>query len=199
MKYVNVSSPLVYRDSFPFDATAHETLADSMFDMVAEHGVATTVEIGGRSTANLYGIKGHLMPHHHVTCEVFNNWLEQKLIYLRQAWKYENFPMFVSNSWYNEHYRGDWTDEHAHGPCVVCTAYIKKPDNSGNPLVRDPLTEVRTSEPMNIQPWRLIPVNEGDVIFFPGWLRHKTEPSESDERRLTLTFNITPQYELGSY
>ena len=92
MKYVNVSSPLVYRDSFPFDATAHETLADSMFDMVAEHGVATTVEIGGRSTANLYGIKGHLMPHHHVTCEVFNNWLEQKLIYLRQLGSTRTFP-----------------------------------------------------------------------------------------------------------
>jgi hypothetical protein len=199
MKYVNISSPILYKDRFEFDERYVEK-ADELFRLVTKYSVDTPVERGGSSTANLYGIKEHRLPHTDPLFNPFLYWLDEKLAYLKKVWKYENsFPHFISNSWFNEHFRGDWTDEHAHGPCIVCTAYVRKPEDSGNLLVRDPLTEVRTSEPMDIQPWRLIPVEQGDVVFFPGWLRHKTEPSQSDTRRLTLTLNITPNYECGTF
>ena len=47
---------------------------------------------------------------------------------------------------------------------------------------------------MNVEPWRRIDVSQGDVIFFPGWLRHKTEPNYTNERRLILSMNITPDH-----
>ena len=37
-------------------------------------------------------------------------------------------------------------------------------------------------------------VSEGDVVFFPSWLRHKTGYNDTNDRRLTLTMNITPDY-----
>lgn len=199
MKYVNISAPILYKDRFEFD-DSYVGVADRLFRMVNEYGVTTPVEQGGLSTANLIGIPGHVMPHTDPEFDPFLEWVSARIVYLQKQWKYErSFSNFISNSWFNEHWKGDWTDEHAHGPCIVCTAYIRKPDNSGNLLVRDPMTEIRTMEPMDINPWKTIPVQEGDVVFFPGWLRHKTEASDSTERRLTFTMNITPNYERRAF
>ena len=194
MKQVGVSYPYVYRDRFDFNTDEQVKIADQLFGLVNQYEVQTSIEHGGRSTANLVGVPGHHFPHNNDGNHTYINYLREKMMYLKQAWKYDNYPFFISNSWYNEHYEGDWTDEHQHGPCVVATAYILKPEGSGELLIRDPLTEIRASEPMNVDPWRRINVSQGDVIFFPGWLRHKTEPNYTTGRRLILSMNITPDH-----
>ena len=38
--------------------------------------------------------------------------------------------------------------------------------------------------------WVTIPVKTNDVIFFPGWLLHRTEPNQVDEKRYVMSINI---------
>ena len=37
--------------------------------------------------------------------------------------------------------------------------------------------------------WRLIEVKTNDILVFPGWLQHKTQPNNTDEDRVVLTVN----------
>ena len=38
--------------------------------------------------------------------------------------------------------------------------------------------------------WRYIGVDTNDVIFFPGFVEHQTERSESNEKRYIMSINI---------
>ena len=39
--------------------------------------------------------------------------------------------------------------------------------------------------------WSPIEVTTGDVIFFPGWLNHKTEKNMSKENRFVMSWNLS--------
>ena len=72
------------------------------------------------------------------------------------------------------------TLEHTHGATpIVVSCYVRKDhQDSGNIMFRDPMFQTRAHED-NLQahyPWRIIPVEQNDILIFPGWLEHKTEP-----------------------
>ena len=73
------------------------------------------------------------------------------------------------------------------------SAYLDVPLNSGSILFRDPLHVIlRNSTSESAQNcWRIVPVSTGDVVIFPSWLRHRTEVSESTDRRLVWSLNIS--------
>ena len=177
MQAINISSPVVYKDRFDFNTSEQVATADDLFEMVDKYGIESMLEEGGKSTADLYNIlaPSNRFPHNLPENAKYVTWLRQKMNYLRTAWRYEGYPHFISNSWYNEHYQWDYTDEHHHGVGLTCTAYILKPEKSGDLWIYDPMTAVRAAEPISgNHPWRRINVTQGDVVFFPSWLRHKT-------------------------
>jgi uncharacterized protein (TIGR02466 family) len=100
----------------------------------------------------------------------------------------------ISNSWVNVHGMGGITAEHEHGAtAVVATAYITLPPNSGFIKFKDPLEYVKGIRPENdadMRFYKTVKAQQGDVLLFPGWLRHKTEPSKTDEKRWVLTTNF---------
>jgi hypothetical protein len=38
--------------------------------------------------------------------------------------------------------------------------------------------------------WHAVDIEEGDVIIFPGWIKHRTEINQSNENRYVLTVNL---------
>jgi hypothetical protein len=38
--------------------------------------------------------------------------------------------------------------------------------------------------------YKEIQVKTNDVVIFPGWLKHRVQPSQTDEERIVMTFNI---------
>jgi hypothetical protein len=44
--------------------------------------------------------------------------------------------------------------------------------------------------PQSFSEYREIEVNTNDVLIFPGWLKHRVQPSRTDEERIVMTFNI---------
>jgi len=35
-----------------------------------------------------------------------------------------------------------------------------------------------------------LPVETNDVLIFPGWLKHRVQPNNTNEERIVMTFNI---------
>ena len=38
--------------------------------------------------------------------------------------------------------------------------------------------------------WKEVPVKTGDVLFFPGWINHRTQENTTNEERIVMTYNI---------
>jgi ectoine hydroxylase-related dioxygenase (phytanoyl-CoA dioxygenase family) len=48
--------------------------------------------------------------------------------------------------------------------------------------------------------WTEIPVVSGDILVFPGWMKHKTQENKSGEERWVLTTNFDQQFdEAGNF
>jgi uncharacterized protein (TIGR02466 family) len=72
--------------------------------------------------------------------------------------------------------------------------YVKVPSNSGNIVFKDPRPASEWEDNgflyNNMSPTAYLPVKEGMLLLFPGWLRHRTELNKSDEQRVSISFNI---------
>lgn len=72
--------------------------------------------------------------------------------------------------------------------------YVKVPSNSGNIVFKDPRPASEWEDNgflyKNMSPTAYIPVTEGMLLLFPGWLRHRTELNKSKEQRASISFNI---------
>jgi len=137
----------------------------------------------------------HKNPHPHQLeenkCFVF--WMLDKCKNIFDIWEYDYKDVVVSNSWCNIHKKSGETKEHNHGMSnLSVVSYLKKPQNSGEILFRDPLDIYKSMEPSrNISnPWRKLITKENDVLFFPGWLYHKVEKNNSNQDRIVMTYNI---------
>jgi len=92
------------------------------------------------------------------------------------------------------HVPGGSTPLHHHGPSVVAiSTYLNQPENSGYIEFKNPLEYHNTCYPYpiddEISNWKEVKTKTGDVVMFPGWLRHRTQQNRSNENRWVLTTN----------
>lgn len=106
----------------------------------------------------------------------------------------KNMEYILYNSWINLHKPGGFTEVHQHGPAILSVAtYLYMPENGGYIEFKDPLEYHKvffpTSSDIEISSWKAAPTKTGDVVMFPGWLKHRTQPNKSKEKRWVLTTN----------
>ena len=111
-----------------------------------------------------------------------------------------DFEYIIGNSWVNVHNKGGITNEHHHGSAVLVVAtYLNLPNNSGYIQFKDPNEYVKgfhLHEEIDDWCWKTVEARTGDVLLFPGWLRHRTQPSNSLENRWVLTTNIMNSHKI---
>jgi uncharacterized protein (TIGR02466 family) len=82
--------------------------------------------------------------------------------------------------------------------------YVKVPKNSGDIVFKDPRNSLRLFElsPGENQKFsdavvRQIPMNPlpGSIVLFPSWLEHEVQQNLTDDDRVSIAFNIIPDYE----
>jgi uncharacterized protein (TIGR02466 family) len=101
----------------------------------------------------------------------------------------------IDECWANKHIKGSFTDLHSHSmhPIVV-SFYLAAPRDCGNIVFVNPMEYAITHIPYNYSVDDKINtsvyITSGDMVLFPGWLRHKTETSNSNDDRIVITFNI---------
>ena len=105
----------------------------------------------------------------------------------------------LGNMWANINYPGCFNRPHIHPNSLFSGVYfIKTPQKSGNLMVYDPRPGVqmampsRKKEQLQSELWREVhyePV-AGRCIMFPSWLWHEVKPNQSNDIRISVSFNF---------
>ena len=105
----------------------------------------------------------------------------------------------LGNMWANINPPGGYNRPHLHPNCHYSGVYyIKTPKNSGQIIFNDPRTTSHMVMPNRIKAtpppdlWREVRVDPlvGRIIMFPAWLWHCVEPNESNDIRISVSFNF---------
>ena len=200
--------PYIFKDTFDFEFEENKEKIDSLMmtsKMIIDQNNLKTPEIDDAATSVvMMGLCNDHGPFEPPTAweefEYFTTeWLPERVNYILKAWKLADVPLHISESWINVHGKGGWTNEHDHQLSTIAMGcYLNVPENSGRLLVKTPMQSYKYSEPLHPEywdgmEWEPIEVKTNDVIFFPGWLRHKTEKNNSDEIRYVMSANMRPE------
>jgi uncharacterized protein (TIGR02466 family) len=103
----------------------------------------------------------------------------------------------IMNMWTTIYPPGAYVPEHVHSNALLSGVfYAKATERCGNIVFRDPssvakimfmrnMTEFPAVETLHVQP-----VKTGAMVIFPAWLPHSTEPNESEDDRIIISFNL---------
>ena len=105
----------------------------------------------------------------------------------------------IGNMWANINPKGGYNRPHIHPNCHFSGVYyIKAPKKSGDIVFNDPRVlshmlmpnRIKQTPPSDL--WREIRVEpiEGRIIMFPAWLWHCVETNESNDIRISVSFNF---------
>ena len=123
----------------------------------------------------------------------------QKTIYQQEH--YESEP-FLGNMWANINPPGGMNRAHQHPNSLWSGVYwIKTPKNCGDLKIDDPRSSAAMCRPRQKpgeMPARLYRETHykpiaGRCIMFPSWLMHCVDPNESNDIRISVSFNFMQQ------
>lgn len=187
--------PIVWKDHYDFD---WENIKEKVYSLIDESDTHSSLESGGITTVglNLYPEK---RPHLWEEFSGYLNWLQLKVEGIWQKWGLIPQSKLITGSWFNLHQTGNYTKEHHHHSThVVATAYLRCPKNSGCIQFQNPFSLQKLSEPVATPDeglWVDCVCETNDILLFPGWLQHRTQPSQSNEDRIVFTVNISGVYD----
>lgn len=100
-----------------------------------------------------------------------------------------------TNSWASVYPRGAFIPLHDHKPVQWSGVYyVNAPKNCGDIRFVDPKEYALQNEPEGMEGrgfWKHVVIpNSGLMLMFPGYLKHESMPSETDEDRIIISFNI---------
>jgi len=201
--------PVIFRTKYDFDF--ENKLKGKVIDslkasdqFIKSMNVPTLEKNGGVTSVVLSQDPKYSNPHEWPEFAEFKEFVMRSTFEVLRKWNCDpSVQKAILKSWINVHPQGAYTDEHMHhGVLMAVAAYLHVPKNGGNLLVKNPLTPYKFSEPTHRDyfsdhisesglEWTPIKVETGDVLFFPGWLQHKTEKNMSKEFRFVMSWNIS--------
>ena len=118
-----------------------------------------------------------------------------------EIYKKEKLTMkpVLGNMWANINYPGCFNRPHLHPNALFSGVYwIKAPEKSGNLMIYEPRPGVHTIMPnrkkgkLPSELWREIHYTPqaGTIVMFPAWLWHEVRPNESNDIRISVSFNF---------
>lgn len=108
----------------------------------------------------------------------------------------ENVTIFA---WVNINGQGDYNERHHHDPLsgtfMSGVFYVKVPKNSGQIRLYDPRPSIllKTKDMMyynNGFTYHYYDPEDNFMLMFPSWLEHSVEANKSEEKRISIAFNI---------
>ena len=196
--------PIIHRCKYDFNFEKSPLKARTMGHMEAAKSLIDekkydTMEKGGGTTSVV--ISREVPPHIWEEFEDFMPWFYERVNRIWDLWHLTPMNKMLSESWINVHPKGAWTAEHHHqNVTVACAAYLHVPEGSGRFMVKNPYSIYKLGEPLDYNyydmemDWEYIDVQTNDVLFFPGWLTHKTETNKTDNNRYVMSLNVMGNY-----
>ena len=105
----------------------------------------------------------------------------------------------LGNMWANINYPGNSNRPHLHPNSLFSGVYwIKAPEKSGSLMLYEPRPGVHTTMPnrkegkLPPELWREVHYQPraGTAVMFPAWLWHEVKPNESNDIRISVSFNF---------
>jgi len=105
----------------------------------------------------------------------------------------------LGNMWANINYQGGYNKPHVHPNALFSGVYyVKTSPNCGRLICQDPRPGIQTCMPTRKKVeipkylWRDVHLQpeENRAIIFPAWLWHQVEPNQSNEPRISVSFNF---------
>ena len=120
---------------------------------------------------------------------------------MKEIFKKEQIENIVAlgNMWANVSPPQAWNMKHNHANAFFSGAYyIKTPTNSGKLTLHEPrpgpllLRPKQKEENLPKEYWKSVSFDpqEGRIIIFPSWLEHEVRPNESNDTRISVSFNF---------
>ena len=113
--------------------------------------------------------------------------------------EYLTMKPVLGNMWANINFPGGFNRPHLHPNSLFSGVYwIKAPKKSGNLMLYEPRPGVQCTMPnrkegkLPSQLWREVHYEPkaGTCIMFPSWLWHEVKPNESNDIRISVSFNF---------
>jgi len=113
--------------------------------------------------------------------------------------EYLTMKPVLGNMWANINYPGCFNRPHLHPNSLFSGVYfIKTPQKSGKIMVYEPRPGVHTTMPnrkegkLPPELWKEVHYEPiaGRCIMFPSWLWHEVRPNESNDIRISVSFNF---------
>lgn len=146
---------------------------------------------GGKSTYN-YNAKLHNKEYMTLLNEEIYN-------HVKMYWKIldidQGLVPVIDECWSNIHYATSYTESHSHSLMpIVATFYVQAAEDCGELVFINPMeysiTHLPYSVPIEHKIESRIKVKTGDLILFPGYVRHKTGYNLSGQDRIVLSYNF---------
>jgi len=187
---------MIKEQFFPTTIYGHDTQLDNNFlanEIVnwskQNKGVQKTNVNGWHSETNMHQLpqfKPLVDELFKMALEVFNEeWLDRQ-------------PR-LGNMWANINYKGGYNKPHIHPNSLFSGVYyVQAEPNCGKIVLYDPRPGIQSNMPARIngQPpehlWREVHLDAkvNRIIMFPSWLWHSVEPNESNNIRISVSFNF---------
>jgi uncharacterized protein (TIGR02466 family) len=127
--------------------------------------------------------------------------VDQLFLAINMIWKEEwlDREPILGNMWANINQPGGYNRPHIHPNSLFSGVYyIKAPPNCGKLVCNDPRPGIQTVMPTRVKGsppkhlWRECHIDPipGRIIIFPAWLWHAVEPNESNDIRISVSFNF---------
>ena len=181
---------MIYIKDFPDSEKLNKYLEDHIMRWSQNDKGVSKTNAGGWHSSTDMNQKEKYNP---LTRELFNM---QEEIYQKE--NLSRKPV-LGNMWANINYPGNSNRPHLHPNSLFSGVYwIKTPIKSGNLMLYDPRPGVHTTMPnrkegkLPSQLWREIHYEPkaGRCIMFPAWMWHEVKPNESNDTRISVSFNF---------
>jgi uncharacterized protein (TIGR02466 family) len=104
----------------------------------------------------------------------------------------------VYEMWANRYTPNSFIDYHNHAPIHMTSTFIlKREEGAGNIVFENPLETLLKHQPYEVTAENFYNLFEeeieghaGDLVIFPGYLKHKTRPNASNFDRIMLGANV---------
>lgn len=188
----------IHKASFPGDLAELQQRTIPCLDPVFESTIEDnqgSMRQGGLCSYNVCNNLSEL-----IDIADLENYVEEQANLLWENLGYVDRGCRIYQSWANRYPPGSYIEAHNHAPIpLTASFYLRKPENSGNPIFENPLALTLKHQPFeelhNLSNYHslfdeAVGVSEGDLVVFPAYLNHKTEPNQSDQDRLIIGFNL---------
>jgi len=187
---------MIKEEFFPTIIYGHDTQLDNNF--LANEIVAWSKKNSGVKKTNVGGWHSETNMHE---LPQFKPLVDELFKMQHQVFKEEwlDREPRLGNMWANINYKGGYNRPHIHPNSLFSGVYyVHAQPNSGKLVCNDPRPGIQTNMPTRVKGeppkhlWRECHIDPkpGRIIMFPAWLWHCVEPNESNDIRISVSFNF---------